>query len=418
MRRRSVRAGLIALALGAHAAGVWVAGAGAAPGDAPPPTPVNGTPSPFQSRLHTPSDPIVRPPLEASSALLADLQTGDVLLAKRAGDQRPIASLTKVMTALVVLETTRLDDRVTVAAGAVFERGEYGATSTLGLRRGERLSARNLLYGALLGSANDAARALAIHVAGSEANFVALMNERAGELGMRRTRFASATGLDDAGRSTARDVLRLADAAFGSRPFTTIVQTRFRRMPGPGRGDRRIQNRNVMLWLYRDALGGKTGSTAAAGFCLMAAAERDGRRLVAIVLGAPDEAFSDAASLLNHGFEGFERRTLVADGQALGTVRLQGGAVPVEAGEALEGLVRTGLAVRFRADVDPDASYPPGLGEVIGRYRALSGGLEVGSVPLVVSKVPGPRDPGGEPWWVRAAAAIAGAVGAAVASLY
>ena len=419
MSRRRTRRALLAAALCAQTLAIAAAGVDAAPGTGPPPTPVNGSPSPFLSRLHTPADGSPAPVIEAPSALLADLDSGDVLFAKAAGERRPIASVTKVMTALIVLERAELNERVTVSGDAVFERGDYGATSTLGLRRGERLSVRNLLYGALLGSANDAARALAIHVAGSEAGFVELMNRRARGLGMRRTTFASSTGLDDRGLSTANDLLKLATAAFESTAFSEIVGAKFRAMPGPGRKARRVQNRNVLLWLYPGATGGKTGSTVGAGYCLIAAAERDDRRLVTIVLRAPNEAFSDGAALLNHGFEGFARRTLVAPGQALGVVRLRGGSVPVEAGAALEGLVPAALdRVHFRVEVDPDATYPPAAGQVVGSYRALSSGLEIGSVPLVVTVVPGPRDPGEEPWWVRAAAAVAGAVGSAVGALF
>lgn len=419
MRRPRTLAALLAAGLCAQTLAVLVAGVGVAAPGGPPPTPVNGTPSPFPRELHTPAHGSTIPPIEAASVLLADLDSGDVLVAKAAGVRRPIASVTKVMTALVVMEASDLDERVRISGDAVFDRDEYGATSTLGLRAGEPLSVRNLLYGAILGSANDAARALAIHVAGSEAGFVELMNERARALGMRRTRFASATGLDDRGRSTANDLVKLAEAAFGVPRFTEIARTKVREMPGPGRKQRRIQNRNVLLWLYPGATGGKTGSTAAAGYCLMATAQRDGRHLVAIVLRAPDEPFSDAAALLNYGFEGFTERILVASGQALGIVGLRGGSVPVVAGGQLEGLVPSDVRnIRFRFDVDPGATYPPAAGDVVGIYRASSRGVEIGAVPLIVSEVPGPRDPGEEPWWFRAASAIAGAVGSALAALF
>ncbi len=358
--------------------------------------------------------------LSASTALLADLDTGEIFLSKASGARRPIASVTKVMTALVVLERADLRDVVKVSAGAVLSRNEYGVGSTLGLRAGERLSVRDLLHGALLGSANDAARALAIHVAGDEPAFVDLMNRRAHSLEMRDTRFASATGLDDRGRSTADDLLILARAAVDVPGFATIMETRAHEIPGPGAKDRRIQNRNVLLWLYPGATGMKTGFTPGAGFCLIGTAERDGRHLIAIVLRAPTEAFSDAAALLDYGFEGFAQRTLVTAGEALGRVRLRGGSVPVVAGDSLEALVPTQDigAIRFRRDVDPRAVYPPVAGEVVGAYRAVLAGLDIGSVPLVVAQVPDPPDPGEAPWWVRAASAVAGAVGSAVSALF
>ncbi|HEX2424194.1 MAG TPA: serine hydrolase, partial [Actinomycetota bacterium] len=176
-------------------------------GDAPPPTPVrpHGSLSPFPTSLATPTNATVAPTLTARSALLADLTSGDVMDEKAADQPVPIASLTKIMTALIALERTQLTDKVTVDPRAVFRRHDYGASSTLGLRAGERITVEDLLYAMMLGSANDAASALAIHIAGSEQAFVRVMNARAHRLGMRRTVFFSSTGLDDRGRSTARD---------------------------------------------------------------------------------------------------------------------------------------------------------------------------------------------------------------------
>ncbi len=196
----------------------------------------------------------------------------------------------------------------------MFHEGDYGSSSTLGLRAGERVSVRNLLYALLLGSANDAADALAIHVSGDRARFVTAMNRRAERLGMGETRFFSATGLDDRGRSTARDLLTLVRAADAEPAFRSIVATRFHEIPAPKGRDRRVQNRNALLWLYPGAVGTKTGFTAGADFCLIATAERDGRRLIAIVLGSPDEPFSAAATLLDHGFEGFTQQHAGAGG--------------------------------------------------------------------------------------------------------
>ncbi len=208
-----------------------------------------------------------------------DVDTGAILYREASRTPLPVASLTKVMTALLTLERTDLDDVVRVDPAAVFHRGDYGSSSTLGLRAGERISVRDLLYALLLGSANDAADALAIHISGDRATFVTAMNRRADGLGMADTRFLSANGLDDRGRSTARDLLTLVEAAEADPAFREIVATRFRDIPAPKGRDRRIQNRNALLWLYPGAVGTKTGSTAGAGFCLIATAEREGRRL-------------------------------------------------------------------------------------------------------------------------------------------
>ena len=145
--------------------------------------------------------------------ILADLDDGQVMFAKAPEVRRPIASLTKVMTALLVLQRRELDDVVTVSPDAVFDGDDYGASSTLGLRAGERRTVRELLDALMLQSANDAALALAIDISGSERRFVELMNERARALGMRDTVFLSPNGLDDRGRSTTRDLLALTRAA-------------------------------------------------------------------------------------------------------------------------------------------------------------------------------------------------------------
>ncbi|TMK93455.1 MAG: D-alanyl-D-alanine carboxypeptidase [Actinobacteria bacterium] len=150
-------------------------------GSAPPPTPVppHGSLSPFPRSLRTPADPTVAPALSARSALLADLATGDVMDEKAADEPVPIASLTKLMTALIAMKRTQPSDTVTVDARAVFRRRDYGWSSTIGLKAGERINVENLLYAMMLGSANDAALALAIDIAGSEPAFVRLMNAQA-----------------------------------------------------------------------------------------------------------------------------------------------------------------------------------------------------------------------------------------------
>ena len=383
----------------------------------PPPTPVDGSPSTFPTALTTPANERRPPSLTAPTALLADLDTGQVLFAKAPTTRRPIASVTKIMTALLVLERTRMTDVVLVDPAAVFADDDYGANSTLGLRAGERLSVEDLLYGLLLGSANDAAEALAIHVGGSKEAFVELMNRRARRLDMNDTVFFSPDGLDDRGRSTVRDLLTLTRAARALPAFDAITATRFHRIPAPEGLDRRIQNRNVLLWLYPGATGIKTGSTARAGACLVATAGRDGRSLAAIVLGEPDGAFDDAAALLNYGFDGFGSRTLVAEGEDLGIVAIRGGQVPVQTAAELTRLVPSSDAiVQRRIVVDPRAAFPPAPGDRVGTLRVLVDGRPVGAVGMVVRLVPDPEADGG-PWWASSVGAVARAVAGAATSL-
>lgn len=378
----------------------------------PPPTPVpvpgGGTsPSPFPSVLHTPAPGSLQAPaLEAGSALLVDLESGQALFSLNAGEKRPVASLTKIMTAYLVLSRTSPTDVVTVSEYAA--SGPVVGISGLGLLPGERIQVRELLLALLLQSANDAAVALAEHVAGSVEGFVEMMNRTAARLGMSRTRFASPNGLDDAGYSTARDLVTLTMAAYRLPGFGDVVATRIATIPAPEGEPRVIQNRNALLWLYPGARGVKTGFTSGAGFCIAASAERDGERVLAVVLGEPREAFSDAAALLNYGFAGFERQTLIEPGLALGTVQIDGRKVPVAAGGGLQALVPVQSAVERRIVVDPRVRYPPGRGQTIGTVAiSLSGGRALGAVPLVVTDVPPPPplDDDG-PWWGRAVGAV------------
>jgi D-alanyl-D-alanine carboxypeptidase (penicillin-binding protein 5/6) len=416
-----VHAGILVSVVAGLGLQLALLGTASAERSGPPPTPVppRGSPSPFPQTLDTPSDGVAPPRIGALSAVLADLDDGQVMFAKAPEIRRPIASLTKVMTALIVLDRLALDEVVVVSPDAVFEDDDFGASSTLGLRAGERRTVRELLDALMLQSANDAAVALAIEVSGSEQRFVELMNDRANSLGMRDTVFFSPNGLDDRGRSTARDLLALTRAAASQPGFSRIVGSRFRTIPSPSGPPRRVQNRNALLWLYPGATGVKTGYTAGAGFCLIATAERDGRRLVAIVLGDRDEPFSDAAALLDHGFEGFRQETFVHAGEAIGTVAIRGGAVPVAAERAVTALVPTAGSDRVRRQVvvSPEALFPPALGERVGAIKVTVPGVSLGSSPLLVSEVPPPPATGDDPWWVRAAGAVGDAVGDAIDGL-
>jgi serine-type D-Ala-D-Ala carboxypeptidase (penicillin-binding protein 5/6) len=388
---------------------------------APPPTPVppDGSLSPFPHSLDTPTAASNPPELSAPSAMLADLDSGQVLFEKDARSQRPIASLTKIMTALLVLERSDRSDVVTVGEDAVIPEADRPGISALGLEVGERIRVDDLLYALLLQSANDAAVALADHVSGSEARFVKRMNARAGQLGMVRTRFRSPNGLDDRGYSTASDLVTLTRAAMSTPGFADIVSTEFHTIPSPDGEERHIQNRDALLWLYPGTTGVKTGYTASAGYCVVDTAEREGRRLVAVVLGAPSDAFSDAAALLDHGFTAFTRHRFVSEGDPNGVVALEGGSVPVEAGADLEALVPISELddVGQHVIVDSSAAYPPAPGERVASLAITLPGLMVGRVPLVVSSVPPPPPIPDEPWWERAAGAVADALDAAASAI-
>jgi D-alanyl-D-alanine carboxypeptidase (penicillin-binding protein 5/6) len=181
---------------------------------------------------------------------------------------------------------------------------------------------------------------------------------------------------------------------------------------------RRIQNRNVMLWLYPGASGVKTGSTSGAGYCLVATARRGGRELAVVVLGGRDEVFSEAAALLNHGFAAYHLRTLVSEGAPLGSVRVRGGTVPVLAAEELEALVHVQDAGAIERIVTASRSvaYPPASGAEVGTLRVTSGGTLLGQVPVLVADLPPPEEPRGS-WWGRAVGAVSSALSSVITGL-
>jgi len=349
--------------------------------DVPPPTPVppSGSPSPFPTALHTPPPSDTRPGVHAAAAILVDLGSGQAVFEKKPDMRLPIASLTKLMTAVVVLRSVKLSRVVTVSSRAAATGG-----SELGLEPGERRTVRDLLYALLLQSSNDAAMALAEGVAGSVEAFVQRMNDRADALGLRNSRFSSPNGLDDRGYSTANDLAALTRAAFGYPAFAEISSTKSYVVPASGEPDRHIQNRNALLWLYRGAVGVKTGFTTPAGHCLVAAARRGVRGLVAVVLGEPteDRMFDDAATLLNYGFAGFRNVDLIDGGGEAGTITVQGRPVYVVAGSGLTKLIpaRAAGAVQVRIVAAPGLRLPIEAGTTVGRVVFLGRGAKLGSV--------------------------------------
>lgn len=212
--------------------------------------------------------------------------------------RRAPASLTKIMTALIVMENCRMDEVVTVSRGASRETG-----SRIGLRRGDRLTVRDLLAATLIASANDAARAMADHVAGNQQTFVKQMNERARSLKLHNTRFTNACGHDHAGLySTANDLAILADRALRIPLFADLVARRAMRIATvKGGGSFGLRNKNRLIGRYPGALGVKTGTTPNAGQCLVALAERGDTKVFLVIMQAKNR-WRTAPAMLDAGF--------------------------------------------------------------------------------------------------------------------
>ncbi len=392
-------------------AGSAAAGAfGLAGGPPPTPVPPSGSLSPFPQTLRTPAPSTEAPHPRAAAAILVNARTGQALFAKAPEAERAIASLTKVMTALVAVRARKPSHVVTVRSDATEETG-----SVLGLEAGERIRVDDLLEALMLQSSNDAATALADDISGSERAFVERMNGRARQLSMLHTRFASASGLDDRGFSTASDLAVLARAAVGDAALVAVMRSRFAVVPNQDGPSRHVQNRNALLWLYPGAFGIKTGYTSEAGNCLIAAASRNGRTLISVVLGdSDDRVFDDAAALLTYGFDAFDRRTVVERGSAVGTVAIQGVSVQAVAGAPLTALVRRDRAREFsiRIEPNPDAILPLAAGMPVGVAIVAARGLELGRVLALAaapaSPPPTPRPPRPRPRLGQPAPASAG----------
>jgi serine-type D-Ala-D-Ala carboxypeptidase (penicillin-binding protein 5/6) len=238
------------------------------------------------------------PRLGARGAILVNEATGAVLWAYDPYRRLPIASTTKIMTAVIALQRLRPNTVVTVSK--LVPRVPLVRE---GLRAGERVPVRKLLYALLLYSGNDDALALAQATAGSRPAFLRLMNQQAKALGLRSTHFTSPSGVIDRGNySTAWDLASLARYALRDDRFRKIVRTRIKRVPWPPPTFSKIYvNKNALLATYQGADGVKTGWTTKARHCLVASAHRRGIHLLAVVLGSWD-AFTDARRLLNYGF--------------------------------------------------------------------------------------------------------------------
>lgn len=255
------------------------------------------------------------PAVSAPSYAAADAETGQLLFSAQANRARPMASLTKIMTAILALETGSLDQ---VVPSEVDYR-KLGDSSVMGLLPGERLTLEELLYGLLLPSGNDAAIAIARGLAGSEAAFVARMNARATELGLTETHFANVHGLDEPEHySSPADLLTMTRVAMANSVFRRIVATPARTIQGQ-RATYRLENTNELLGQTPGVDGVKTGSTDGCGLCLVVSVQRQGHRVFLSLLGSRDR-FGEANRLIDALYDRFtwpEARPISAWGDQL-----------------------------------------------------------------------------------------------------
>lgn len=335
--------------------------------------------------------------LEAPSAILMVASTGQVLYEKNADEPRPPASLAKIMTLLLVMEALR-DGRVSLDEPVVTSR--YAASmggSQVYLAEGERQSLEKMIEAVAIASGNDAAVALAEHLYGTEAAFVAQMNRRAEELGLRGTYFADATGLpvpagQRPGVTTARDVAVMSRVLIQEHPqileWTSIRTKEFRSQPRFI-----LYNTNKLLGSYPGLDGLKTGHTSEAGYHLAATAEQNGIRLIAVVMGTKSEADRNAqvTQLLNYGFRAFEPVMAARKGEPVGEMRLAHGnpeRFTVEAAADLQVLIPRGRQGDLRRAVQwADAVEAPlKRGDRVGSVVAYLGDQPLAQVDVVAAQ--------------------------------
>lgn len=319
--------------------------------------------------------------ISAVSACLIDAESGRLIYGKNPDRRLPMASTTKIMTAIVALESgLELSSVVSVPRSAVGVEG-----SSAYLREGERLTLESLLYCLLLSSANDAAVAIALSVGGSVDAFVAKMNLKAAELGMSNTHFTNPHGLHDADHyTTARDLADLLAYAVKNADFLRISGSYRATLPREGGGVSVLTNHNRLLRTYSGVLAGKTGYTRVGGRCLATYAERDGVRLVAVTLNAPND-WADHARLYDFGFSSYEAVEL----ERINTV------VPVISGVSTEvGAISEPISVllpRERGDIRTIVELPRfifapiGSGEQIGQVKYLLGDSVIATSPIRAS---------------------------------
>lgn len=323
------------------------------------------------------ADASVPPELSAASAILVDGESGRVLFEKNAHEERAIASITKLMTALVAVENINsLDEKVTILPEWTGIEG-----SSIYLRAGETVTLETLLYGLLLNSGNDAAVALAGHCAGNVEMFVEWMNVRAKELGMEHTHFTNPNGLSEEGHySTAYDMARVARACSENEIIAKVAATK-----SISFGARTFTNHNKLLWRYDGCTGMKTGYTELSGRTLVSSAQRKGQTLIAVTLNAPND-WSDHTALFDYGFETFSSQMLCAGGQTISQVFVRGSLVPfVTVGTAEE--VRYPLAegeqIEVRVTMNEMIEAPVKAGTTLGKLSFYLEDQLVGETNLI-----------------------------------
>lgn len=343
--------------------------------------------TPITGAAATALNPPPPPAVQSAAAILIEQRTGQVIWEHNADQRRAIASTTKVMTALLVLEQLGINQRVAMTPASAGVGG-----SRLDLKPGDERTAEELLYALMLLSANNVAATFAERIGGNESRFTQMMNERAAKAGAVNTVFANPHGLPAPGAqfSTAKDMALITAQAMKHPIFRRIVSSRDHDFTLTA-GVKRLENSNALLSAYPYAAGVKTGYTADAGYCLVAAARRGGMSLIAVILGSNNRAhsFGDARALFEHGFNNYAYRQLVTKDKAYAKVKLAD-----EAGTKLK-LVASRDILSLVYDLPASIDYKPRItavakppirkGERMGDLIVTQFGKEIGQTELIAA---------------------------------
>lgn len=325
----------------------------------------------------------------AKSAIMIDASSGTILYSKNKDEKLGMASTTKIMTGIIAIEKGKLSDVYTASP-----TGEWVEGSSIYLNPGEKITLEALLYGLLLKSGNDAALAIAIHIAGSEKAFVNMMNEKAAELGLTNTHFANPHGLYAEDHYTsAYDLARLACYAMKNPVFAEIVNTvQYKEEPIEEREGRVINNANKLVSMYNEAIGVKPGYTPETGRTLVGAAEKNGVRVITVTLDCSDD-WQEHKKMFDFAFNNFEKKVILKKGESVGTYRVKNGnynEVGVVLTEDISMLVKKDSQPKYEILMEPEQLTAPIMeGQKVGDAKFLFDGGAVQEVSLITnSNVP------------------------------
>ncbi len=344
--------------------------------------------------------------INAKSAILIDPANGDILYEKNIKDKAYPASITKLMTALLVIENAKLGDNVTAAKSAFSDLSDAG--SSVGIKEGETMSVENLLICLMVASANEAANILAEHVAGSVDKFIEMMNERATELGCENTHFVNTHGLHDAEHYTcAYDITLIAREAQKHPELVKIYQMQKATIPPTNKSDERVFfSTNSLIspykertYLYKYATGMKTGHTTPAGLCLVSSAEKGDLSFISVVLGATTDPetkkknhFVETTRLFKWGFDNFKRKSVLDISSPVAEVRLElawdRDHMVVHPTKALNCIVPNDFdsdKLILTPELPETIDAPITKGDVVGKLRVVYEDRELGLVDLAAS---------------------------------